>query len=60
MWYIKEAATDMKYFAWSKSSRKLVHKENFSLIWQVVFKIGYISFEFEWTSRKVASNNNSL
>ena len=39
---IKGAATDMRYFAWSKFSRSLVHKYNFSLIWQVVFKLGYV------------------
>ena len=36
----KVAATDMRYFAKSKLSRSLVHKKNFSLIWQVVFKLG--------------------
>ena len=36
------AATDMRYFARSKFSRSLVHKKNFSLIWQVVFKSGYV------------------
>ena len=29
---VKGAATDMRYFAWSKFSRSLVHKKNFSLI----------------------------
>ena len=37
------------------------------MTWQVVFKLGYVfcqerydtSFEFEWTLRKVASDNNS-
>ena len=63
----KAAATDMRYFATSKISNSLVHKKNFSLIWQVVFKLGYVfgqerldtSFKFEWTRRKVASDNNS-
>ena len=41
---IKSAVTDMRYFAWSKLSRSLVHKKNFSLIWQVVFKLGYIFY----------------
>ena len=44
----------------------LVHKKIFSLIWQVVFKLGHLlcqkryptPFEFEWTRRKVASDNN--
>ena len=39
---VKGAATDMRYFARSKFSRSLVHKKNFSLIWQVVFKLGYV------------------
>ena len=38
----KGAWTDMGYFAMSKFSRSLVHKKNFSLIWQVVFKLGYV------------------
>ena len=38
---LKGAATDMRYFARSKSSRSLVHKKNFSLIRQVVFKLEY-------------------
>ena len=57
---IKAAATNMGYFARSKFSRSLVHKKNFSLIWQVIFKLGYLfyqerydtSSEFEWTRRK--------
>ena len=56
----------MRYLARSKFSRSLVHKKNFSFIWQVVFKLGYVcqeswdtSSEFEWTLRKVASENNS-
>ena len=36
------AVTDMRYFARSKFSKSLVHKRNFSLIWQVVFKLGYV------------------
>ena len=39
---IKGAATDIRQFARSKFSRSLVHKKNFSLIWQVVFKLGYV------------------
>ena len=39
---LKGAATDMGYFARSKFSRSLVHKKNFSLIGQVVFKVGYV------------------
>ena len=62
----KEAATDVRYFARCKFSRSLVYCKNFTLIWQVVFKLGYIfyqeryntSFEFEWTQIKVASDNN--
>ena len=38
----KVAVTDMRYFARSKLSKSLVHKKNFSLIWQVVFKLGYL------------------
>ena len=37
----KVAAPDMRYFASSKFSRSLVHKKNFSLIREVVFKLGY-------------------
>ena len=37
----KGAVTD-RYFVRSKFSRSLVHKKNFTLIWQVVFKLGYI------------------
>ena len=63
----KGAATDMRYFARSEFSRSLVHKKNFTLIWQVVFGLGYVfcqerwdtSFEFEWTRRKVGRDNNS-
>ena len=29
---LKGAATDMRYFTWSKFSRSLVHKKNFGLI----------------------------
>ena len=39
---LKVAATDMRYLARSKLSRCLVHKKNFSLMWQVVFKLGYL------------------
>ena len=39
---VKVAATDIKYFAGNKFFRSLVHKKNFSLIWQVVLKLGYI------------------
>ena len=39
---LKDAATDMRYFARSKFSRSLVHQKNFSLICQVVFKLGYV------------------
>ena len=60
----KDTVTDMRYFARIKFSRSLVHKKNFSLIWQVVFKLGHVfcqerldnSFGFEWTQRKVASD----
>ena len=38
----KDTVTDMRYFAWIKFSRSLVHKKNFSLIWQVVFKLRYV------------------
>ena len=36
---LKGAATDIGYFASSKFSRSLVHKKNFSLILQVVYKL---------------------
>ena len=57
----------MRYFVKSKFSRNLVHKKNFTLVWQVVLKLGYVfcqerqdtSFEFEWTQRKVVRDNNS-
>ena len=39
---ITGAVTDMIYFARSKFSLSLVHKKNFSLIWQVVFRLGYV------------------
>ena len=39
---VKGAVTDMRYFARSKFSRTLVHKKNFSLIWKVRFKLGYV------------------
>ena len=39
---VKGAATDMRYFVRSGFSRSLVHKKNFSLIRQVVFKLGYL------------------
>ena len=38
----KGAVTDMRYLARSKFSRSLVHKKNFSLIWQVVFELGFL------------------
>ena len=38
----KVAAADMRCFARSNFYRSLVHKKNFTLIWQVVFKLGYI------------------
>ena len=57
----------MIYLARSKFSRSLLHKKKFSFIWQAVFKLGHVfyqdrwdtSSEFEWTLRKVASDNNS-
>ena len=36
----KGAVTDMRYFARSEFFRSLVHKKNFGLMWQVVFKLG--------------------
>ena len=39
---LKAAATDMRYFARSKFLGSLVHKENFGMILQVVFKLGYL------------------
>ena len=58
------AATDEIF---CRVSSSFVHKKNFSLIWQEVFKLWYVfsrekldtSFEFKWTRRKVASENNS-
>ena len=38
---LKDASTDMRYFGSSKLRRSLVHKKNFSFMWQVVFKLGY-------------------
>ena len=51
----KVEATDTRYLTRSKLFRNLDHKKNFSLIWQVVFKLEYtfcqeryyITFEFE-------------
>ena len=40
--FLKGAVTDMRYFARSKFSMSLAHKKNFSLIGQVVFKLGYV------------------
>ena len=39
---LKVAATNMRYVARSKFFGSLAHKENFGLIWQVVFKLGYL------------------
>ena len=39
---LKAAAADVGYFARSKFSRSLVHKKNFSLMGQIVFKLGYV------------------
>ena len=39
---VKVAVRDMRYFTRSKYSRSLVDKKNFSVIWQVVFKLGYV------------------
>ena len=36
---VRGAVADMRYFARSKFSMSLVHKKNFSLIWQVVFRL---------------------
>ena len=38
----KVAARDVRYFARSKLSRSLVQKKNFRVIWQLVFKLGYL------------------
>ena len=45
---IKGAVTDTKYFARSKFSRSLVHKKNFSLLWQVVFKLRCLICQARW------------
>ena len=42
MYKFKGAVIDKICFARSKFAMSLVHKKNFSLIWQVVFKLGYI------------------
>ena len=39
---LKAAATDMKHLEGVKISRSLVYKKHFTLIWQVVFKLGYL------------------
>ena len=39
---VKVPATDMRYFATTKFSGSLVYKNNFSLMWEVVFKLGYL------------------
>ena len=50
--------TELRYFARNKLSKSLVHKENLSLIWQIVSKLGILSreegqlFEFELTRRQ--------
>ena len=41
----KATATDMRYFAKNKFSRSVVHKKNFGLIWEVLFKLGYLFFQ---------------
>ena len=41
----KATATDMRYFAKSKFSRSLVHKKNIGLLWEVLFKLGYLFFQ---------------
>ena len=40
--WLKVAVADMRYFSRSKFSRSLVHKKNYSLLWQVVFKFIYL------------------
>ena len=40
--HLKVAATDIQYFARSKLSRSLVYKKNFSLLWQLIFQLGYL------------------
>ena len=40
--FLRAAATDMRCFARSKFSRSLLHKKNFSLRWQLVFKLGFV------------------
>ena len=39
---IKVVATDVRYFARSNFCRSLAPKENFTLIWQVLFKLRYV------------------
>ena len=53
----------MRVFVRSKFSRGFVHKKKFGLIWQEVFKLGYLlyqgsydkSVDFEWTQWKAIS-----
>ena len=37
---LKDAVTDMRYFARNNLSSSLAHEKNFSLIWQINFKLG--------------------
>ena len=39
---IKAAVTDMRYFAGNKVPRDLIHKENFGVIREAVFKLEYL------------------
>ena len=39
---VEVPATDMRYFARSKLSGSLIYKNNISLMWEVVFKLGYL------------------
>ena len=41
----KVAWANMIYFARNKFLRSLVHKKNFGLIWQIVFKLEYLFYQ---------------
>ena len=42
LYSIKGAVTDLRYYVRSKFSRSLVHWKDLTLIWEVVFKLGYV------------------
>ena len=40
--FLKSAVPDMRHFARVKFFRSLVHKKDFSFIWEVLFRLGYV------------------